>query len=296
MSTPVWIDYDGEAVLVNSAYGRTKVTNIAARPARDGHRPAGGEPAERLRHGERTAELVDEGAREHIDKMAKKYLGEDKYPYLGPGEQRVIIKIHPESRRRLRRRRLMRVTALRRRPAGRAAERARCSRTATCVPISSIGSRRRGCRGSRPRRSSATTAYRRWPAPRTSPPGSRTRGNGVRGSRPEPKGYERLRETTLGRVNCTLAATESFNQRNGNMSLEQALTQTDGDSRRVRAADDRNGQRRVRLPLRGTRRSGTRRRALRAARGGRARPCGHDRRRHAHAGQAPGRACPKRAA
>ncbi len=39
------------------------------------------------------------------------------------------------------------------------------------------------------------------------------------------KGYERLRETELGRVNCTLAATESFNQRNGNMSLDQALTQ-----------------------------------------------------------------------
>ncbi len=39
------------------------------------------------------------------------------------------------------------------------------------------------------------------------------------------KGYERLRETKLGRVNCTLAATESFNQRNGNMSLDQALTE-----------------------------------------------------------------------
>jgi isopropylmalate/homocitrate/citramalate synthase len=39
------------------------------------------------------------------------------------------------------------------------------------------------------------------------------------------KGYERLRQTKLGRVNCTLAATESFNQRNGNMSLDQALTQ-----------------------------------------------------------------------
>jgi isopropylmalate/homocitrate/citramalate synthase len=39
------------------------------------------------------------------------------------------------------------------------------------------------------------------------------------------KGYERLRETTLGRVDCTLAATESFNRRNGNMSLDQALTQ-----------------------------------------------------------------------
>jgi hydroxymethylglutaryl-CoA lyase/(R)-citramalyl-CoA lyase len=39
------------------------------------------------------------------------------------------------------------------------------------------------------------------------------------------KGYERLRETGLDRVNSTLAATESFNQRNGNMALDQALTQ-----------------------------------------------------------------------
>jgi isopropylmalate/homocitrate/citramalate synthase len=39
------------------------------------------------------------------------------------------------------------------------------------------------------------------------------------------KGYERLRETTLGRVNCTLAATDSFNRRNGNMSLDEALAQ-----------------------------------------------------------------------
>ena len=39
------------------------------------------------------------------------------------------------------------------------------------------------------------------------------------------KGYERLHATKVGRVNCTLAATESFNQRNGNMSLDQALTQ-----------------------------------------------------------------------
>ena len=95
-ATPVWIDYDGDSVLVNSAHGRTKVEEHPARPARDGDGSAGREPAERVRDGQRSAELVDEGAREHIDKMAKKYLGEDKYPYLGPGEQRVIIKIHPE--------------------------------------------------------------------------------------------------------------------------------------------------------------------------------------------------------
>jgi isopropylmalate/homocitrate/citramalate synthase len=39
------------------------------------------------------------------------------------------------------------------------------------------------------------------------------------------RGYERLRETRLGRVNCTVAATESFNRRNANMSLDQAVTQ-----------------------------------------------------------------------
>jgi len=40
-------------------------------------------------------------------------------------------------------------------------------------------------------------------------------------------GYERLRATGLDRVNCTLAATEAFNQRNGNMSLEEAVGQVE---------------------------------------------------------------------
>jgi PPOX class probable F420-dependent enzyme len=95
-ATPVWIDYDGDSVLVNSAHGRTKVKNIE----RDPRATVTVMPAENQQSGyvmvSGPAELVDEGAREHIDKLAKKYLGEDKYPYLGPGEQRVIIKIHPE--------------------------------------------------------------------------------------------------------------------------------------------------------------------------------------------------------
>jgi PPOX class probable F420-dependent enzyme len=94
--TPVWIDYDGEAVLVNSAYGRTKVTNLQ----RDPRATVTVLPAENQQSGyvmvSGSTELVDEGAREHIDKLAKKYLGEDSYPYLGPGERRVIIKIRPE--------------------------------------------------------------------------------------------------------------------------------------------------------------------------------------------------------
>jgi len=41
-------------------------------------------------------EITEEGADAHIDKMAKKYLGVDKYPYGQPGEVRVLYKVKPE--------------------------------------------------------------------------------------------------------------------------------------------------------------------------------------------------------
>ena len=95
-ATPVWVDYDGEDVLVNSAQGRTKVKNIE----RDPRATVTVLPAESQQSGyvmvSGPAQIVEEGALEHINALAKKYLGEDKYPYLGPGEKRVIIRIHPE--------------------------------------------------------------------------------------------------------------------------------------------------------------------------------------------------------
>ena len=95
-ATPVWIDYEGEDVLVNSAHGRTKVRNVE----RDPRATVTVLPAADQQSGyvmvSGPAEVVEEGAREHIDKLAKKYLGENKYPYLGPGERRVIIRIHPD--------------------------------------------------------------------------------------------------------------------------------------------------------------------------------------------------------
>jgi len=95
-ATPVWIDYDGDKVLVNSAVGRTKVKNIE----RDPRATVTVLPAENQQSGyvmvSGTATIVEEGAFEHINTLAKKYLGEDKYPYLGPGEKRVIIQIRPE--------------------------------------------------------------------------------------------------------------------------------------------------------------------------------------------------------
>ena len=95
-ATPVWIDFDGEDVLVNSAQGRTKVKNVE----RDPRATVTVLPAEDQQSGyvmvSGLATIEEEGAFEHINMLAKKYLGEDKYPYLGPGEQRVIIKIRPE--------------------------------------------------------------------------------------------------------------------------------------------------------------------------------------------------------
>lgn len=95
-ATPVWIDYDGENVLVNSAQGRLKVKNVE----RDPRATVTVLPAEDQQAGyvmvSGAATVIEEGALEHINMLAKKYLGEDKYPYLGPGEKRVIIQIRPD--------------------------------------------------------------------------------------------------------------------------------------------------------------------------------------------------------
>ncbi len=94
--TPVWVDYDGEHVVFNTAIGRAKERHLR----RDPRIAISVLPAENQQAGyvavTGKAELVEEGAVEHIDKLAKKYLDQDKYPYLQPGEQRVIVRITPE--------------------------------------------------------------------------------------------------------------------------------------------------------------------------------------------------------
>src|SRR5947209_5138446 len=94
--TPVWCDLEGELVVVNSAKGRQKDKNIRRDPR---VALAVIDPENPYRYIEirgRVVEITEQGADDHIDKMAKKYLGADKYPYRQPGEQRVIFKIRPE--------------------------------------------------------------------------------------------------------------------------------------------------------------------------------------------------------
>lgn len=95
-SAPVWVDLqDGQPVL-NTAEGRAWPRNLERDPRVTLTIQNMDNPYEYLAIRGRVAERTHDGADEHIDAMAKKYLGQDTYPFRQPGEQRVIIKVDPE--------------------------------------------------------------------------------------------------------------------------------------------------------------------------------------------------------
>jgi PPOX class probable F420-dependent enzyme len=93
--TPVWVDTDGEAVLFNTAKGRVKHRNLLRDPRVAVSVVDRNDPY-RLVVVRGTAEFVDEGADAHIDKLAKKYLDADTYPWHKAEEQRVIVRVVPD--------------------------------------------------------------------------------------------------------------------------------------------------------------------------------------------------------
>ena len=94
--TPIWVDYDGDHILFNSAKGRQKDKNVRRDPRVAVTLMDPENPYRYLEIRGKVVEIIEDGADDHIDKLAKKYLGVDKYPYGAPGEQRVIYKIKPE--------------------------------------------------------------------------------------------------------------------------------------------------------------------------------------------------------
>ncbi len=95
--TPIWIDEDGGLILVNTAEGRVKTENLR-RDQRVGISVINQEnPYVSMSIRGTVVEDTHEGADEHIDSQAKKYLNQDKYPFRQPGEERVLFKIRPES-------------------------------------------------------------------------------------------------------------------------------------------------------------------------------------------------------
>jgi PPOX class probable F420-dependent enzyme len=95
--TPMWIDTDGDYVLLNTAQGRVKQKNtqrdprvaVAVLDMNDPYRYA-------AFRGRVVEQIPGQRAEDYIDKLAKKYLGKEKYPFRQAGEKRVILKILPE--------------------------------------------------------------------------------------------------------------------------------------------------------------------------------------------------------
>src|SRR5438445_2107925 len=93
--TPVWIDHDGDIILVNTAEGRLKHKNLLKNPKVALTIFDLNNPYSMVAVRGRVTEMTHAGADDHIDKMSKKYLGQDSYPNRSPSEKRVIIKIEP---------------------------------------------------------------------------------------------------------------------------------------------------------------------------------------------------------
>ncbi len=93
--TPVWVDFDGEYVLVNSAKGRKKDRNIRANPWVALSIQDPDNPYRYLGIQGRVEAIVEEGAVEHIHALSRKYTGQD-FGFLTEDQVRVIYKIRPE--------------------------------------------------------------------------------------------------------------------------------------------------------------------------------------------------------
>ena len=93
---PTWVDVEDDLVRLNSAEGRLWPRNIRRDPRVTLTVLNQENPYEFVSIRGRLVEDTHEGADEHIDRLAKKYMGVDSYPFRQEGEQRITFKIRPE--------------------------------------------------------------------------------------------------------------------------------------------------------------------------------------------------------
>ena len=93
--SPVWIEHDGTHIVVNSEEKRLKVRNMKRDPRVSIAIQDAANPYHYLQIKGRVVEITREGGFEGIDRLSKKYTGQEKYPGNQPGDIRVQIKIEP---------------------------------------------------------------------------------------------------------------------------------------------------------------------------------------------------------
>ena len=95
--SPVWVDRDGDIILVNT----TDTGRVKSKYLKPGSKVAlsvfdQNNPYSKVVIRGKVIERTKKGANQHIDKLAKKYINQDKYPWNQPGIDRIIVKIEPE--------------------------------------------------------------------------------------------------------------------------------------------------------------------------------------------------------
>lgn len=94
--TQVWIDIDGEHIIVNTAVGHQKERNVRRDPRVAINLVDPNDQARQAAIRGQVVEMTTEGAAEQINALAKKYMGIDEYPFGSPDETRITLKITPE--------------------------------------------------------------------------------------------------------------------------------------------------------------------------------------------------------
>lgn len=94
--TPIWVDIENDIIVINTAEGRIKQKNLLRDPRVAISIVDRNNPYNMVTIRGKVVEQTTTGADLHIDKMAKKYLGVDKYPFARSGEKRILLKVKSE--------------------------------------------------------------------------------------------------------------------------------------------------------------------------------------------------------
>jgi len=93
--TPLWVDHDGDTLLVNVRVDRVKAANMRSRPAVALSVVDPRNPHRFLAVTGKVASWSEDGWREHMDALSRRYLSLERYPWSFPGERRAIFRIEP---------------------------------------------------------------------------------------------------------------------------------------------------------------------------------------------------------
>jgi PPOX class probable F420-dependent enzyme len=94
--TPVWVELDGDDILINTALGRAKARNLASDSRVAVSLTDPDDPSVCVAVRGTVVQFTTDGADEVIDRLARKYTGADSYPFRREGEVRVTVRIRPD--------------------------------------------------------------------------------------------------------------------------------------------------------------------------------------------------------